>query len=100
MATYQALSCADVVNLICCQCDKPTLASLARTRRDISESALDVLWYSIPGIGLLIRCMPEDLWEEHYNDEEEGELVSILLLCIRALLFSEQADISKADPSN
>lgn len=81
----QALSCADVVALICSQCDRRTLASLARTRQDISEIALDALWYSIPNIGLLIRCMPEDLWEEEDEEDEEtpSELVSILLLlCI------------------
>ena len=116
MATCWALSCAEVVDLICCQCDEPTLASLARTRRDISEIALNVLWYSIPSIGFLIRCMPEDLWKVHFkevdeeddeNDEEEddedddeGKLVIMLLLCIRALLFNEQAEIPKVNPSN
>ena len=86
MATDQALSCADVVALICSQCNKRTLASLACTRKDISEIALDALWYSIPNIGLLIRCMPEDLWEEEEaedDDEEAAEeipdkLVSVL----------------------
>jgi hypothetical protein len=64
MAAHQVLRCAEVTRLICDQCDKTTLASLARTRQDISEAALDVLWHSIYNVGPLIRCMPEDLWEE------------------------------------
>ena len=101
-ATYQALSHVDVVTMICCQCDKPTLASLARTRRDISEIALDVLWYSIPDIGFLIRCMPKDLWAEEKDEENpsNSELVTMLLLHLRVLPFNKQADISKVHLSN
>jgi hypothetical protein len=81
--TTQVLSCADLVNLICRQCDKATLTSLARTKRNISEITLDVLWRSIPDIGPLIRCMPEDLWEEEKESEKRIELVITLLPCIR-----------------
>lgn len=74
---HQALRCAEVTRLICDQCDRTTLASLARTRKDISEAALDVLWHSIFNIGYLIRCMPEDLWEEREIDETYATLVVI-----------------------
>ncbi len=100
MATHRVLSCADLVNLICGQCDKATLTSLARTKRDISEITLDVLWRSIPDIGPLIRCMPEDLWEEREEPEKRIKLVITLLPCIRTLLFSEQADIPKINSFN
>ena len=99
-STHQVLSCADLVNLICGQCDNATLISLACTKRDISEITLDVLWRSIPDIGPLIRCMPEDLWEEQKVSEEDIKLVITLLPCIRTLLFTGQADIPKINPSN
>ncbi|KAF8349104.1 hypothetical protein F5887DRAFT_550757 [Amanita rubescens] len=81
-STHRVLSCPDLVNLICGQCDKATLTSLARTKRDISEITLDVLWRSIPDIGPLIRCMPEDLWEER---EEPGKCIKLTL---RRLILS------------
>lgn len=80
MTAHQALRYAEVARLICDQCDKTTLASLARTRRDISEAALDVLWHSIFNIGYLIRCMPEDLWDE--VEVFSGSLNLILLVMI------------------
>ncbi len=70
MTTQQVLSCVDLVNLICRQCDKATLTSLARTKRNISEITLNILWRSIPDIGPLIRCMPDDLWEEREEPEK------------------------------
>ena len=76
-SAHQTLRCAEVTRLICDQCDRTTLASLARTRKDISEAALDVLWHSIFNIGYLIRCMPEDLWEEREIDETYATLVVI-----------------------
>ncbi len=95
MTTQQVLSCVDLVNLICRQCDKATLTSLARTKRNISEITLNILWRSIPDIGPLIRCMPDDLWEEREEPEKRIKLVITLLPCIRISLFSGQADIPK-----
>lgn len=97
---HQVLSCADLVNLICGQCDKATLTSLARAKRDISEITLDVLWHSISDIGPLIRCMPEDLWEERREYRNRFKLVIALLPCIRTSLFSGQADIPKIHSFN
>ena len=77
MATHHVLSCTELVNLICGQCDNATLTSLACTKRDISEITLDVLWRSIPDIGPLIRCMPEDLWES--EREEFGERIKLVI---------------------
>ena len=83
MAAHQVLRCAEVARLICDQCDRTTLASLARTSQDISEAALDVLWHSIFNIGYLIRCMPEDLWEEREIDEAYATLVVISFFHLR-----------------
>ncbi|KAH7908726.1 hypothetical protein BJ138DRAFT_1068295 [Hygrophoropsis aurantiaca] len=44
--------------------DKTTLASLARTSRVFQESALDILYSNITGLNPLVKCMPQDLWEE------------------------------------
>jgi hypothetical protein len=86
-SAHQALRCAEVTRLICDQCDRTTLASLARTRRDISEAALDVLWHSIYNVGPLIRCMPEDLWEEV---EINGNLAMLVVISFFHLRITVQ----------
>ncbi|KAF8632185.1 hypothetical protein AX15_001953 [Amanita polypyramis BW_CC] len=63
-AIHHALFCSEIFQLICEQCNKSTLASLARIKRDLTEPVLDILWREITGIGPLVRCMPPDLWDE------------------------------------
>ncbi|KIJ60562.1 hypothetical protein HYDPIDRAFT_43257 [Hydnomerulius pinastri MD-312] len=40
-----------------------TLATLARTCRAFTESALDILWEVLPSFLPLIQCLPKDLWK-------------------------------------
>lgn len=82
MAIPQALFCPEIFQLICEQCTKGTLATLARTKRDLTEPVLDVLWHEISSIGPLIRCMPADLWNEHETEDERVELVNAITLSL------------------
>ncbi|KAK2463392.1 hypothetical protein APHAL10511_004478 [Amanita phalloides] len=61
----------EIINLICEKCEPSTLATLARVSRVFTELALNLLWHTIPDLGPLIRCMPQDLWE--MDDEIEFE---------------------------
>ncbi|KAK2463393.1 hypothetical protein APHAL10511_004479 [Amanita phalloides] len=74
MATPQALSFPEIINLICEKCEPSTLAALARVGRDFTEPVLNALWRSIPDLRPLIRCMPQDLWEEEAIEFEEPRL--------------------------
>ncbi|KAF8625991.1 hypothetical protein AX17_006715 [Amanita inopinata Kibby_2008] len=68
--THHALLNPDIVQLICEQVaklDQKTLITLCRAGRHFLEPALNVVWYELgsqEGLGPLIRCMPDDLWEE------------------------------------
>ncbi|KAF8625314.1 hypothetical protein AX15_005444 [Amanita polypyramis BW_CC] len=64
--TTAVLSCTELLDIICQHCDRHTLTQLSTTNRWISYSALDVQWSSVENLGPLIRCMPEDLWEERF----------------------------------
>ena len=61
---HPVLGCRELVDAICHRCDRTTLLSLSVSCLAISDSALNALWYNIPSIVPLIRCMPDDLWEE------------------------------------
>ncbi|KAF8415762.1 hypothetical protein L210DRAFT_1042536 [Boletus edulis BED1] len=47
--------------------DKPTLASLARTRRAFKEPALNLLWEELRILTPLARCLPE---ASHFKNHE------------------------------
>ncbi|KAG6819908.1 hypothetical protein H0H93_007545, partial [Arthromyces matolae] len=42
----------------------PELAVLARTSRSFYDSAIQYLWSDIIGVSRLVKCMPDDLWEQ------------------------------------
>jgi len=39
-----------------------TLPALARTCRDFTEPALDIIWRSLPSLMPLLACIPVDRW--------------------------------------
>lgn len=49
------------------------LCALARTCRTLQKPALDVIWWYQFGLYHLLECMPEDLWETEYEEEDEEE---------------------------
>ncbi|KAF8625623.1 hypothetical protein AX17_006808 [Amanita inopinata Kibby_2008] len=77
---HLALSCPDIVGLICEEMrklDMKTLVALCLTSRNFQEPALDSIWYELgheEELGPLIRCIPEDLWEE--ETIEDGHINS------------------------
>lgn len=65
----------EIVDLICEEVYSvrhglKTLSRLARTCRFFHESALDYLWKEITGIHILIKCMPQDLWNDTLLGQE------------------------------
>ncbi|KAH7926845.1 hypothetical protein BV22DRAFT_1045792 [Leucogyrophana mollusca] len=53
---------------------RQTLAALARTCRDFSEPALDILWARLDTLEPLVRCFPDSVWsvsDEGVIDLEE-----------------------------
>lgn len=77
---HSVLGCRELVDAICYHCDKTALRSLAVSCLAISDSALNVLWYSISSIAPLIRCMPDDLWEESEASEDRPLRVLVTIL--------------------
>ena len=50
-----------VLDLICSQCDKDTLATLARASEQISHAALKALWADVSSVESLRHVMPSDM---------------------------------------
>ena len=74
-AAHSVLLCQELYHLICEGCDLKTLSALSRTSRDLQETALDHLWSDISELGVLVRCMPSDLWEERRVEGNQMSLV-------------------------
>jgi hypothetical protein len=77
---HPILGCRELVDAICYHCDKTALLSLSVSCLAISDSALNVLWYGISSIAPLIRCMPDDLWEESESSEDRPLRVLVTIL--------------------
>ena len=52
--------------------DRRTVYALARTCRAFHEPALDVIWSYQYGLDHLLACMPDDLWEEFWEEPTDG----------------------------
>ncbi|KAK7053776.1 hypothetical protein R3P38DRAFT_3343241 [Favolaschia claudopus] len=63
-ACHRALGIQEIVRLICYDLPKKNLALLARTSKTFTESALDLLWWEQWTLAALVKCMPEDVWEQ------------------------------------
>jgi len=59
--------------------DTPTLATLARTCKTLTETALDLLWYDQETLAPLIQVLPNDLWVIDTDMNEEGEIYQVLV---------------------
>jgi hypothetical protein len=59
----------EVVHRICAElrriCAGMSLASFARTCRWLREPSLNAVWYELHGLSPLVKCMPQNLWEEY-----------------------------------
>ncbi|KAJ7165587.1 hypothetical protein C8R43DRAFT_1061545 [Mycena crocata] len=70
-ACSRALQITEIVRMICEEAElwprqqKPkTCASLARVSKIFSDPALDVVWRQQDSLVLLVKCMPDTLWEQ------------------------------------
>ncbi|KAK7053771.1 hypothetical protein R3P38DRAFT_2852052 [Favolaschia claudopus] len=73
-ARQRALAMHEIVRLICFESSEPyfpkkarfaSLTALSRTSKIFTEPALDRLWWEQRSLAPLLKCMPEDAWEEH-----------------------------------
>ncbi|KAF7288377.1 hypothetical protein HMN09_01400800 [Mycena chlorophos] len=71
--------------------DTHTLASLSRTCKYFSEPALNALWKKQRGLGNLLSCFPEDLWNVKYQDWKYQEFLRVPanLALVRNILPSD-----------
>jgi hypothetical protein len=49
--------------------EKPALAALASVCQALYTPSVAALWSSLPSVAPLIRCLPNDLWEEEEKRE-------------------------------
>ncbi|TDL27955.1 hypothetical protein BD410DRAFT_894090 [Rickenella mellea] len=66
--TSELVRIYEIVCAICGQCDKPTLAILARTNKSFSDPALEILWADLNSFSDLLSLLPEDLVTWHRQD--------------------------------
>ncbi|KAK7053770.1 hypothetical protein R3P38DRAFT_2601535 [Favolaschia claudopus] len=73
-ACQKVFAIQEIVSLICFESFEPyfpkktrfaSLLALSRTSKIFTEPALDRLWWEQKSLAPLIKCMPEDAWEEH-----------------------------------
>ena len=57
----------EILGYICSLCSQKTLATLARTSRQISSVALDTLWWELQHMGSLRHAMPPDVYTVDYD---------------------------------
>lgn len=53
--------------------DKRTLAQCCLICRHFYEPAADALWYHIPSLAPLIKCLPKEFYEEVSPDDDDGD---------------------------
>ncbi|KAK7039637.1 hypothetical protein R3P38DRAFT_2900956 [Favolaschia claudopus] len=70
---HRCLHLLEIVSLICQRIEKSSLPSFARVCKAFSDSALDVLWRHQDSLFNLLRCMPDGIWNEATDEEEDEE---------------------------
>lgn len=64
----------------------PSVVSLATTCRALYEAAMDALWAELQSISPLVKCLPQDAWEEEVcpglGHENCTVLVSLLAISL------------------
>ena len=84
---HHCFSIPEIVSIICenisdlpdiggLSCELVDLAAFARTCRAVHEQALDRLWHTQTSIIPLLRCMPDDVWENYREDEDDVDVDS------------------------
>ena len=62
MSTRRTPFSREIWELICAHCNSPTLTTLARLNRYLSEIALGWLWSEVQGLEELLPIAPPDSW--------------------------------------
>ncbi|KAK7044493.1 hypothetical protein R3P38DRAFT_166034 [Favolaschia claudopus] len=70
---HRCLHLLEIVSLICQRIEKSSLPSFAGVCKAFSDSALDVLWRHQDSLFNLLRCMPDGIWNEATDEEEDEE---------------------------
>ncbi|RPD62528.1 hypothetical protein L226DRAFT_329759 [Lentinus tigrinus ALCF2SS1-7] len=67
--TERALNIAEIIRAICehLSLHKASLATLARTSKIFQKPAVASLWYDLPNLVPLVKCLPPDAWEVNDN---------------------------------
>ncbi|KAI0647925.1 hypothetical protein C8Q79DRAFT_539898 [Trametes meyenii] len=60
---YAALHVPEIIRNICDFSDDNALTVLARTSRLVHETAIRVIWRTLPNLAPLAKCYPEDSWK-------------------------------------
>lgn len=78
---HHCLTTVEVISLVCEElaidprkAAYPALVRLAQTCRWMYEPAMNSLWYSLFDLAPLLRCFPEDVWDD--DDESMDNFVS------------------------
>ena len=68
---HHCLTTIEVISLVCeelatdrKQVTYPALVRLAQTCRRMYEPSMNSLWYSLFDLAPLLRCFPEDVWDD------------------------------------
>ncbi|TFK93099.1 hypothetical protein K466DRAFT_538637 [Polyporus arcularius HHB13444] len=66
---HQAFCITELVRNICqhLEDDRASLAVLARTSKAFHEPAVGSLWYRLPNLVPLVKCLPPDAWKVDYK---------------------------------
>jgi hypothetical protein len=76
--------CLKALNILSTICDfalqapedgPKTLAAVAVTCRAFENTALDVLWRTLPNLVPLVKCLPPDAWKVKVDKRKENKLV-------------------------
>ncbi|KAK7044489.1 hypothetical protein R3P38DRAFT_165882 [Favolaschia claudopus] len=74
---HRCLQVVEIVSLVCEEIEERSLPSFARVCRAFNDPALDVLWSHQNSLGNILRCMPEGIWEEVF-DEDDDEVTWVM----------------------
>jgi hypothetical protein len=99
---HHCLTIQEIVRLITEFCgdgeseaDRCTLIATASTCRAFEEPALDRLWYTLKSLRPLLKCLPQDAWEEKVvaADAEIGQRAGDTSMVRDSALFASAINV-------